>query len=216
MWQCGTITDDTWLLALTNLSWTKKSSSNGPIGNHFGVGAAYDVNSGLVYAHDGRNLFSYNPVTNTWTKRSSTTVSPAFAGYTSGAIDPVRKRYILHGNDHSTTTSPETLWWYDISSPTASVPVQSGLTSGCSAFIGHYEYSMEYDPVQDRFVGWNGGNTIYLLNLDTLTCSTVTYAGGPSAVLHGTFGKLRYAPKLNVFVACNDVNANCYTLRLTP
>jgi hypothetical protein len=216
MYQCGAITDDAWLLSFPGLSWTKKSSTGGPIGNHFGVSTVYDPNSGLVYAHDGTDLLSYNPVTNTWATRSSTAVNPPFAGYTSGAIDPVRKRYILHGNDFTGNHDPQTLWWYDISSPTGKVQVQSGPTSGCSGFMGKYEFNLEYDPIQDRFVAWDGGNNIYLLNPDTLTCSTVTYAGGPTAVPLGTFGKFRYSPKLNVFVVCNDPSANCYALRLTP
>jgi hypothetical protein len=90
------------------------------------------------------------------------------------------------------------------------------LSTGCSGFIGNYEFSMEYDPIQDRFVGWHGGNTIYLLNPETMTCTTVTHAGGPAATPLGTFGKLRYSPKLNVFATCNVVSDNCYTLRLTP
>ena len=216
-WQCGSIADDAWILNLSTLSWTQKSHAGGPIGNHFGVGASFDPNSGLVYAHDGSDLFSYNPSADTWATRSSSSLSPQFFGYTSGAVDPVRKRYLLHGNDHTgSPIPPETLYWYDISNPTASVREQSALTTGCSGFIGNYEFSMEYDPNQDKFVGWNGGNTIYLLNPDTLSCTTVTYAGGPSAVANGTFGRFRYSPTLNVFVVCNSVNANCYTLRLTP
>ena len=57
---------------------------------------------------------------------------------------------------------------------------------------------------------------VYLLNPDTLACTTVTYSGGPSAVADGTFGKFRYSPQLNVFAVCNSVDENCYTLRLTP
>ena len=216
MWQCGSITDDAWLLDLSTLSWTKKIHANGPVGNHFGVGAAYDPNSGLIYAHSGFDLFSYNPTSNAWTKRSSKPLALGFFGYTGGAIDPVRKRYLLHGNDHSTTISPETLYWYDISSPTASVLPQSGLTTGCSGFIGNYEFGMEYDPVQDKFVGWNGGDLVYILDPVTRTCTTVSHSGGPSALANGTFGKFRYSPALNVFVVCNSVNEDCYTLRLAP
>jgi hypothetical protein len=209
-WQCGFLIDDAWILDLASLSWTKKSSANGPVGQHFGVGAAYDPNSGLIYAHDGFDLFSYNPSANTWAIRSSTSIAPAFAGYTGGVIDPVRKKYFFHGDDRST------LYWYDISSSTASVPVQSGPTTNCSGFIGTYEAGMEYDPVQNKIVGWNGGNTIYILDPDTRVCTTVSHSGGPPAIPQGTFGRFRYSPKLNVFVVCNSVDQNCHTLRLTP
>jgi hypothetical protein len=116
----------------------------------------------------------------------------------------------MHGNNDTT------LYWYDISSPTASVPIQSRPTTGCSGFIGTYEAGMEYDPVQNLIVGWNGGNTVYKLDPDSGICTTVSHSGGPSAIALGTWGRFRYSPKLNVFVVCNSVNDDCYTLRLTP
>jgi chitodextrinase len=213
-WQCGYFIDDAWffsLSGLSGLSWTKKSSTNGPVGSHFGVSAAYDPDSGLIYAHDGGDLFSYDPSADTWTKRSSRPLASGFSGYAGGVIDPVRKRYYLHGRNN-----PGTLYWYDISSPTASVLPQSGSTTGCSAFIGNYEFGMEYDPIQDKIVGWHGGNTIYVLDPDALSCATVPHSGGPAANLTGTFGRFRYSPSLNVFAVCNSVNDNCYSLRLTP
>ncbi len=213
-YDCGGFQNDAWFLNLSALSWTKKSNTNGPTAAQFGIGAAYDAATDLVYAHDGFNLFSYNPSTNTWAKRSSSALSSAFSGYTGGVIDPVRKKYFFHGNNG--TASPLLLYSYDISSPTASVAPQSAPTTGCSGFIGDYEYGMEYDPIQDRIVGWNGGNTIYLLNPNNFTCTTVSFSGGPASAPNGTFGRFRYVPALNLFVVCNDVNANCYTLRLTP
>jgi chitodextrinase len=208
---CGGILGDTWLFDFSNLSWAKKSGTNGPgpnIGSSFSVAAAYDPNTGLVYERAGSDLFSYNPATDVWTKRSSS--SNGMSDYKNGVIDPVRKKYFLYENGFTT------LYWYDISSPTALVPRQSGQTTGCSGFIGNYSAGIAYDPIQDRIIGWNGGNTIYILNPDTLSCTTVIHSGGPSDLPNGTFGRFRYSPSLNVFVVCNSVDVNCYALRLTP
>ncbi|MDH3533110.1 MAG: fibronectin type III domain-containing protein, partial [Gammaproteobacteria bacterium] len=209
MWQCGTQGDDAWLLNFPSLSWTKISSASGPVGNVFAIGAAYDPNTGFVYATNWTSLSSYNPSTDTWTVRSG-----AGIGEVAAVIDPVRKKYFMHEASHGST-----LYWYDISKPTGSVSLQSAPTTGCSSFLGNgraYGVGMEYDPVQDRIVGWNGGDTVYILNPDTLSCTTVSYPGGPSAHPLGTYGRFRYSPNLNVFVVCNDVDENCSTLRLTP
>jgi len=207
-WQCGSQADDTWLLNFPALSWTRRTNgAGGPVGNQFGVSAAYDPNSGLVYAHSDLDLFTYNPATNIWTRRGSANIGQYKGG---GVIDPARKKYFLHQNGSAT------LYWYGISNPTASVPPQSGQTTGCSGLIGIYNAGMEYDPIQNRIVGWNGGDTVYILNPDTLSCTTVSFPGGPADVANGTFGRFRYSPALNVFVVCNSVNANCHTLRLTP
>jgi hypothetical protein len=209
MWQCGNIVRDTWFFNLANdvFSWTKKNDTNGPSGN-YARAIAYDPNTSLVYARDEYDLYSYNPATDVWTRRSSASVY--VNDDKTAVIDPVRRKYFLHGNNDAT------LYWYDISSPTASVQIQSGQTTGCSGFIGQYRSGMEYDPVQDRIVGWNGGNTIYILNPDTLTCTTVSHSGGPSALANGTWGRFRYVPSLNLYAVCNSVNEDCYTLRLTP
>ncbi len=205
-WQCGGFSGQTWLFNLSSLSWSQQSSSNGPRSG-FGRGIAYDSNSGLVYARDDQDLFSFNPTTNAWTKRSS---APAgLSDYKTGLIDPVRKKYFLQVEGQST------LYWYDISSPTASTSLSKGQTSGCAGFIGHYKTGWAHDPVQNKIVGWDGGNIVYILNPDTLTCSTVSHSGGPPAVANGTFGRFRYSPSLNVFVVCNSMASNCYALRLT-
>jgi len=205
-WQCGNFGGDAWLFNFSDLSWTKKSGVNGP-GFGFGLAAAYDPNNGLVYMHDSFDLRSFNPSTNAWSKRSSASVS---GGLTAGVVDPVRKKYF------SSVSGATTLYWYDIASPTATVAPQSAPTTGCAGFLGSERVGMEYDAVQDRIVGWNGGDTIYILNPDTLTCTTVSHVGGPVAPGQGTYGRFRYSPSLNLFVVCNNVNQNCHTLRLTP
>ena len=74
-----------------------------------------------------------------------------------------------------------------------------------------------YDPVQKRMVGWAGGNTVYIYNPDTDSCSTVTNAGGPTTIQgNGTYGRFQYSPASGVFIVVNDIDSNAYTLRLSP
>lgn len=210
IWNCGGFESAAWLLDFSNLTWAKKSNTNAPATDGFARSVAYDPNSGLVYARDENDLYSYNPANDTWTVRSSG--STFIGSYRTAVIDPVRKKYIVQGE-----ASGATVYWYDITSPTASMPVQSGATTGCAGFIGDAPRSaMEYYPVQDKIVGWNGGDTIYLFDPVVLSCTTVTHAGGPAAATTGTWGRFRYSPNLNVFAVCNSVDANCYTLRLDP
>ena len=204
-WQCGSMAGDTWFFNLGTLSWSKKSSTGGPSPN-FGRAVAYDPNNGLVYARDDFNLYSYNPTTDTWATRSS---SSGMGDYKTAVIDPVRKKYFLQIDGDSR------LYWYDITNSSGTSVLQSGQTTGCSGFIGNYQVGWEHDPAQGRIVGWSGGNTVYILNPDTLSCTTASYSGGPTAMANGTFGRFRYVPTLNVFVVCNDVDVNCYSLRLT-
>jgi hypothetical protein len=206
-WQCGFHTNDVWSFSLASLSWTELSMTNGPRAG-FGRSVAYDPNSALVYARDDFNLFSFAPAADAWTRRTATEV--AAEDTKTGVIDPVRKRYYYYERDH-----PTTVHWYDISSATGTVTRQSLATSGCS-FMTDEGSGWEYDPVQDKLVGWAGGDSVYLMNPDTGACTTVTHAGGPDALPQGIFGRFRYVPALNLFVTCNSVDTNCHVLRLTP
>jgi hypothetical protein len=76
---------------------------------------------------------------------------------------------------------------------------------------------LAYDPIQNLIVGWGGGDTAYLYNPDTDSCTSVTYPNGPGAAQqNGTFGRFRYFPSLGVFAVVNSWASNAYTLRLTP
>lgn len=206
-WQCGGMGGDTWALDLTSLAWTAKSNTNVPTAN-FGRSAAYDSNTGLVYMRDDFDLRSYSHSSNTWTTRTASGTGQSNGDYKTAVIDPVRKRYLYY------IQGDTTLYWYDISSATAPTTLQSGATSGCG-FMSSYGAGWEYDPVQDRLVAWTGGNTVYVMNIDSRLCSTVSYSGGPASMANGTFGRFRYSQKYNVFVVCNSVDDDCYTLRLT-
>jgi hypothetical protein len=205
-YQCGYFIADTWFFNLSSLRWTRKSSLNGP-SSGFGRCIVYDPNHKLVYAHDDLNFYSYDPLSDKWTKR--TTMDVSTSDYKVAVIDPVRKRYLF-----CTTSEPNTLYWYDISSATSNVTRQTATTVGCD-FMSTDAAGFEYDPVQDRIVAWIGGDAVYLLNPNTFECTTVSYPGGPTATSTGTYGRFRYYPPLNIFVVCNSVDSNCYILRLT-
>ena len=150
---------------------------------------------------------TYDFATNTYTMVHENVSSQLDAN---GVIDPKRKLFFVVGEGvfHS----------YDIRANGSYA--RTNLTSqvaGCSALINAVVPGLAYDPVQDRIVGWAGGDTVYLFNPDTRTCTAVTFPGGPGAVNSlGTYGRWRYFPGLGVFALVNTSGENAYTLRLTP
>lgn len=205
-WECGFFIGDAWTFDPAADAWVEKSHANGPrVG--FGLSLALDPHTGLVYAHDDFDLYHYDPGADAWTRRTQNQQGPG--DYKSGVIDPNRRRYLYYA------AGDRTLYWYGIASPTGTLTRQSGPTTGCD-FMDTYAAGWEYDPVLDRLVAWNGGDTVSLLDPDTRVCTTVTHAGGPAGVDNGTFGRFRYSPRSRVYVTCNDVDDNCHALRLSP
>ena len=205
-WKCGYLGIDTWIFDPATDAWTRQSTAVSP-GGDFNLSMARDAQSGLVYARDTHYLFSYNPATANWTQRSA---EFSVTSYKNGVIDPLRRRYYWY--DVSTTV----LHWYDISDPLAvGLTFSSIATTGCS-FMSNDRAGWQYDPVLDRLVAWSNGDSVQVLNAETGVCETRTFAGGPNAVETGTFGRFRYSSTSNLYVVCNGIDDNCYSLRLTP
>lgn len=87
--------------------------------------------------------------------------------------------------------------------------------SGCEAALGVSGPGLAYDPIADRFVIWPGGDDVVILDLETSTCTTRSFPGGPGpAVAAGTYGRFGYFPSQDVFVLVNRTDQNVFALRL--
>jgi hypothetical protein len=201
----GEVSRAAWTFDFASMTWTNQNPTNtNLIATFEGHFCDYDPNSSKVFCHDGAYLYSYDPIGNSWTRQTASSGGVDY--HMTGVIDPVRKVMWAFGGGQQ--------WKWDISTGSAGAR-QSVATTGGSNVISSTYPGIAYDPVQDRIVSWVDGNTVYILNPDTGVWSTQTYTGGPTATPNGTHGRFRYAPALNVFVVCTDVDVNCNTLRLT-
>jgi hypothetical protein len=202
---------DSWAMDLTSNTWTSKDPHTGgtPATNFGSLGEGmvsdYDPNTKLVFVHDDAQLWSYSYDTNTYTLLNS---YATIDYHLTAVVDPKRKLFVALGASqaHKFSIAPGSTY----------SKTDFTLDSSCGALVGAQYPGLAYDPVQDRIVGWTGGDTVYLLNLDTNTCTTATYPNGPGAAQgNGTFKRFRYFPALNIFAVVNGVNENAYSLRLT-
>jgi hypothetical protein len=172
--------------------------------------SAYDPVTGHIFANGPasyNSLMEYDPTSNAWTQRGSNSVSYGMVA----AIDSKRRRMVAIGNGiaymfpltQSGTITRQTL------NTTGATEIQSG-----ADYPG-----FEYDPVSDRFVAWNGGPSVYTLNMDTLVWTKVAPATTNSVIPTnpppaGTFGRFRYVPSKNVFIVVNDIDQNVFIYKL--
>jgi hypothetical protein len=205
----GNFGNDTWTFSFATNTWQRMNPSVVPWGDA-GVMTAYDPNTGLVFLHDRKALYSYDVAADKFTKLSPGEVT---LGYTLAAtIDPKRKKFVIMG--HDTVQGAGRMYVYDIA-PGSSYTMSSLSTTGGSAVVSEAYPGMEYDPVTDRIVAWDPSapNNVYSLNMDTKAWSTATYSGGPAAAGNGTHGRFRYSPKSGVFVLVNRVGSDAVFLR---
>jgi len=208
------VSDATWTFDFATNKWqlmnpngtTPDSWTNGTtFSKAIIMDTAYDPNTGKVFVDDLQYLYSYDLSANSYTRYDNSQQGINY--HTTAVIDPKRKKFVMLGAGDA--------WIIDIG-PTSTYAIQPLTTSGGSAIINSDYPGLAYDPVSDRIVAWNGGNTVYSLNLDTNVWTSATYTGGPAAMANGTYKRWSYSPALNLFVSYNSVDSNGYAFRLTP
>lgn len=210
---CGFLSTGTFSFNFGAQQWRNESPRGGTPNGAPGEMAQYDPNTGMVLLADGgytqtAKLWKYDPNANRYTLLRD--MGSSWEIHQNGVLDTTRKLLFVLGNNKfvkvkvsaGSTYAPEDL---------------TGTASGCAGIIPVDSPGLAFDTKQNLVVAWGGGDSVYLYNPDTNSCSVQTYRGGPGAqVSVGTFGRFRYFPLLGVFALVNNWNQNAYILRLTP
>jgi len=217
----GSNAKDTWTLDLGTLQWQRMDPVNGPTVpssgccNYWAV-AAYDPNTQTVFMKWGGSFWQYKYETNTYTLLDNS--SPVQYSAT-GVIDPQRKLFVFMGTEFNSTT-PKVLAISLAAGSNYAVQDWSAQVTGCDALAGANYPGLAYDSTLDRIVGWpNAGNTVYLFNPDTKTCTPQFFANGPQNPVNptgsGTFGRFAYFPALNRYAVVSKADLNAFSLSLS-
>jgi hypothetical protein len=201
---CGYLGTGTWTLDLATLKWTSMDPHKGgtPAGNP-GVVADTDPATHLVFLHDGAAFWQYDFDTNTYTMLKD---NVSIDYNLNAVIDPKRKLFVMLGGNEAHVISIAPGSTYAMSSPAL---------TGCAALTNASYPGLAYDSKRDRIVGWAGGDTVQVLDMDTMSCTAVTNGGGPGPQRQaGTNGRWRYFPSLDVFAVVNAWDADSFALRL--
>jgi hypothetical protein len=217
---CGYSGSDTWTLDLATVTtapagaaapWALVTTTVGKPKGGVGVVADYDPNSKRVIMSELSSVWAYDIDANTYTVLNDQNASLDY--HMTGRVDPKRKLFIVMGSSGSQGGG---VIVFDIA-PGSTGTRQKWTVTGCDELAAAIYPGLAYDPVQDKMVGWPGGDSVYLFDADAKSCTKVTYPGGPGAQnSNGTNGRFRYFPSLKVFAVVNDWQKNAFALRLSP
>lgn len=190
----------------------ERGADHPAIGSSIGRVSAFDPVTGYVWVHgaqQGGRLASYDPMADRWQTHGS---SRFFAIYGTAAIDSRRHQLLVVGGYGG---EARILMWKLRRPGRPRVP----RTSGPNDLERGAAVGLAYTPVADRYVGWQGGAAVYLLNPDTWQWTKVEPAPGNVVVpteanRNGTYGRFRYAPNYDVFVLVNRTRDNVFVFRL--
>ena len=184
------------------------------VGGSTGAVSAYDPVTGHVWFHgtygSGR-LAEYDPDADSWTAHGSS-IYLEIDGV--AAIDSNRHQMLLvggYGNQNRAF-----LW--DLDNPGRGYTEPP--TFGADALESEQGIGLEYDPVSDLYVAWNGGSDVFTLNPETWEWRRVSPANtntvqGPTRTRNGTYGRFRYMPSKNAFIVVSHTDDNVYYYRLS-
>lgn len=99
------------------------------------------------------------------------------------------------------------------------VDFHSVTTSGPQTIVNGYAPGVQWDPVAQRIVGWNSGDSVFTYNPTDSTWTGIAAAGGtahPSTPQSsGTYGRFRYMPSKNAYILTNASTDSVYYYKLT-
>jgi hypothetical protein len=201
---CGYMSNGTWTFNMASQTWQKMNPSGEKPHEVPGIITAYDPNTGNVYLHDDQYLYSYSFANNSFRRLSR---SNHIDYHLSGTIDPVHKKFVMVGAGN--------VYVYDIKPGSSHKRVTLATTGGSSIVNSEYP-GLAFDSSQGKIVAWNGGDTVYVLDLESASWTPITFPGGPGASPStGTYDRWSYSPASGVFVLVNSMDSNVFTLRLS-
>jgi hypothetical protein len=178
------------------------------VGN--GTICGYHPLTGEIWAHPSgiRPLSKLNPFTGVWTQYAD-----SFCEYLgTGCLDYTRNRLLVIGSSPG-----HQFQYWDLSNPNAApVAITTSGAAGGQALENMAGPGFVYDPVGDRYIGWNGGATLYVLNPTTWVWSTLTMTGFTpgSPDIYGTYGRFFYSPRIRGVGCVSATTENVWFCKL--
>jgi hypothetical protein len=195
---------NTWLFDYKSRKWKNMKPSGDKVRARCGNWCEYDPASDLLWFMDKNSILYYDTAENRWTRKTSIN-----AKYDTGFVfDPRRSRLYVIGKG---TTA-----YYDIEED----KVHDVETTGGEVIVKSSQMGLDYDPVADRIVIWDGDPEVWALNPETHEWKSYEHPGAPydtdkTKFVERIYGRWRYVPSVNAFITVTSVDADVYFYKLS-
>jgi hypothetical protein len=195
----------TWTLSLDTMTWKRQADLAGP----YIPLAAYDPQTHHVFLEKYNYLWEYDPVADTFTKRSAQ--SAGYSPQGGAAIDQKTRQFVFIGDGK--------VFSYKLDAYPATLVART--TSGATEVLANNNHrpALTWDSAAQTLAAWNGGASVYTLDTSNWvwtrhnpgTTNTVT-PDGPSP--GGTYGRWQYLSRHDAFALVNSISGSVYLYRL--
>jgi hypothetical protein len=195
----GGVDRHTWMFDFITEKWIDMAPTGTPVIGWAPTESAYNPLTNQVFSVSPGGLYRYDVAKNDWQNLNSTEIW----GDRGVVVDTKRKLLVVVGHGEVIV--------YDIGNE--SYQPQIWETIGGEFNVKGYRPGVNYDPVADRIVVWHGG-AVHALNMDTKEWTHLAVAP-QDAHVEGTYGRFRYSPIENAYVAVNSGSENVLIYKLT-
>lgn len=147
--------------------------------------------------------WTYDYATDHWTRLNTDN-----GGTGSGCFDTKRRLAVEPGNGNIRVCPVDS----------ATMPAQVWTTLGGGRFLNNDGFikGMDYDPVNDRYVGWyeEGPDTVYVLDPETKVWQTFYAPNNLGACGTGIYNRIRYSVHRGAFVCAATTERNVHLFKL--
>jgi len=213
--------DNTWTFDFDTKEWAslqsgKDDTQHQPPGWDVPTASAYNPLDNKVYTTGAQGLFVYDVEKNRWERLNDGV--PLDRG---AVVDTKRNLLVLIGKPPRNQTLDKGVVVYDLKNQ--NYEPQYWDTLGGEFIVENQEYDdgevrdryrpgVNYDPVIDRIVIWDGG-AVRALNMDTKHWDVLS-TPDQKPFLTGTYGRFRYSSQKNAYVLVNDARKNVLIYKL--
>ncbi|SNY59292.1 hypothetical protein SAMN06297280_3569 [Arsukibacterium tuosuense] len=197
---------NTWLFNPASRRWQRDDVSGDIPRGAFGVVAAYDTKTGLVFLHDRAALYSYQYQADGGIYKKLNSKGGLGLGV-NAAIDPDNRKMLIIGQKKQIL--------YDLTAETGYRRTVLPL-KGDAQFIEKFPApGLTYNSKDGHFYAWPGDGKLYKFDLASLSWQGMAIEKDPGPqVRHGTFGRFAYVKALDGFVLLNNPRQPAYFLKL--
>ncbi|MHC4917320.1 MAG: hypothetical protein ACYTGB_17725, partial [Planctomycetota bacterium] len=168
----------TWCFDFEARKWETKAARKLPMAvNYCTAASAFDPVTGHAFTNTRNGTVrEWDPLADKWTERGR---GAGHGWLAMGAVDPVGRRYLSIGRTFTKSGQPLVAQFYsaDISGP-GKVKREKVASKGPQKIPEGNAPGLEYDPVLDRIVGWDGGADVFALDLEEKEWKKLAPAAG--------------------------------------
>lgn len=207
-------------LSSQNPTWVQKGAlptRAGISGGNLVLDTSSDRESLIFVGYLENTIYRYDPPSDTWTAMPNQGNIMALNGGTCDVDPDNATLYCAGAKEQGGGGQTGGVYSYSLAAGSTYLATNiTGTLSGCSGLYAVSNPGFKWNPISRKFVGYPGvGNSVTIFDPVALSCTTVTFSGGPSNPIadpYGIYDLFTFFPASGQFSAIGNATDHVFSL----